>query len=131
MEMNISSLRQSYHQAKAWGMLASIDLSGCDHGLIQSPKAIKAFVTGLIKKIKMKAHGPTRVEKFADGSLEGYSAFQFIETSSITLHFDDKQGDRAFIDIFSCCFFNPAEAEDFAGKYFLAKKSSCKILLRK
>lgn len=129
--MKISALRQSYERSKAWGMLASIDLSGCDHDLIQSPKAIKAFVTGLVKQIKMVAHGPTRVEKFAEGSLEGYSAFQFIETSSITIHFDDKQGDRAFIDIFSCCFFNPQIAEVFAKKYFKAKKSVCKILLRK
>jgi S-adenosylmethionine/arginine decarboxylase-like enzyme len=129
--MKISALRRRYQKAKAWGMLASIDLSGCDHDLIQSPKDIRAFVTGLVKQIKMVAHGPTRVEKFAEGSLEGYSAFQFIETSSITIHFDDKQGDRAFIDIFSCCFFDPQVAEVFAKKYFKARKSTSKILLRK
>jgi len=129
--MEISALRRRFQKAKAWGMLASIDLSGCDHDLIQSPKTIKAFVTGLVKKIKMVAHGPTLVEKFGDGSLEGYSAFQFIETSTIIVHFDDKGGDRAFIDIFSCCFFNPSVAEVFAKTYFQAKKSTTKILLRK
>lgn len=98
--------------------------------MIQSPKVIKKFVAELVDLLKMQAHGPTRVEKFAEGSLEGYSAFQFIETSSITIHFDDKQGDRAFIDIFSCCFFNPDSAEKFAKKYFKAKKSKKKILLR-
>ncbi len=128
--MNIATLRQSYQKKKAWGLLASIDLAGCDHDLIQSPKAIKKFVSELVDLLKMQAHGPTRVEKFAEGSLEGYSAFQFIETSSITIHFDDKQGDRAFIDIFSCCFFNPEAAEKFAKKYFKAKKSRNKILLR-
>ena len=111
-------------------MLASIDLVGCDHQLIQSPGAIKVFVKKLVKLLKMKAHGPTHVEKFAEGSLEGHSAFQFIETSSITLHFDDKTGDRAFIDIFSCCFFNPFAAEKFTKNYFKAKKSRTKILLR-
>ena len=128
--MNIATLRQSYNKKKAWGLLASIDMAGCDHEMIQSPKAIKKFVAELVDLLKMQAHGPTRVEKFAEGSLEGYSAFQFIETSSITIHFDDKFGDRAFIDIFSCCFFNPVAAEKFAKKYFKAKSSRNKILLR-
>lgn len=128
--MNIATLRQSYKKKGAWGLLASIDLAGCDHETIQSPKAIKKFVAELVDLLKMQAHGPTLVEKFAEGSLEGYSAFQFIETSSIVIHFDDKQGDRAFIDIFSCCFFNPLSAEKFAKKYFKAKSSRNKILLR-
>ena len=128
--MDIKTLRQRYKQQKAWGLLASIDLAGCDHELIQSPKDIKIFVKELIEILKMQAHGSTRVEKFAEGSLEGYSAFQFIETSSITIHFDDKFGDRGFIDIFSCCFFNPNAAETFAKKFFKAKKSRSKILLR-
>lgn len=128
--MNLATLRRDYKKSQAWGMLASVDLAGCDHSMIQSPKVIKEFVRQLVDRLKMQAHGPTRVEKFAEGSLEGYSAFQFIETSSIVIHFDDKSGDRAFIDIFSCCFFNPAAAEKFAKKYFLAKSSKMKILLR-
>lgn len=128
--MNIATLRRDYKKRQAWGLLASIDLADCDHKTIQSPKAIKKFVAELVDLLKMQAHGPTLVEKFAEGSLEGYSAFQFIETSSIVIHFDDKQGDRAFIDIFSCCFFNPWAAEKFAKKYFKAKSSKNKILLR-
>ena len=128
--MNLTTLRQDYKKAKAWGLLASIDLAACDHQLIQSPKDIKEFIKQLVDLLKMQAHGPTRVEKFAEGSLEGYSAFQFIETSSITLHFDDKSGDRAFIDIFSCCFFDPIKAEKFARKYFRAKSSRLQYLLR-
>ncbi|MFA6526266.1 MAG: S-adenosylmethionine decarboxylase [Candidatus Buchananbacteria bacterium] len=128
--MDTTSLRQDYKKSGAWGMLASIDLAACDHKLIQSPKDIKEFVRQLVGLLKMQAHGPTRVEKFAEGSLEGYSAFQFIETSSIIIHFDDKSGDRAFIDIFSCCFFNPLSAEKFAKKYFKAASSKLNILLR-
>ncbi|MFA5021009.1 MAG: S-adenosylmethionine decarboxylase [Patescibacteria group bacterium] len=128
--MDLTALRRDYKKRRAWGLLSSVDLTGCDHDLIQSPAAIKEFVKQLVNLLKMQAHGPTRVEKFAEGSLEGYSAFQFIETSSIVIHFDDKAGDRAFIDIFSCCFFNPNAAEKFAQKYFRAKTSKNKILLR-
>jgi len=128
--MKIETLRREYKNRRAWGLLASIDLAGCDHKMIQSPKAIKLFIKKLVPLLKMKAYGPTIIEKFAEGSLEGYSAFQFIETSSITIHFDDKQGDRAFIDIFSCSWFDPYKAENFSKKYFKAKKSKLKNLLR-
>jgi len=128
--MNISTLRREYKAQEAWGLLSSIDLAGCDHKMIQSPKAMKGFIKQLVKLLKMKAYGPTRIEKFAEDSLEGYSVFQFIETSSIIIHFDDKSGDRAFIDVFSCCFFDPYAAEIFSKKYFKAKSSKMKLLLR-
>lgn len=128
--MPSSTLRRLYQKRKAWGLSVSIDLAGCDHQLIQSPRAIKIFVAQLVKKIKMKAYGPVYLKKFGRDSLEGYSALQFIETSSLALHFDDKLGDRAFIDVFSCQYFEPAVAENFARRYFRAKKSRMKILLR-
>lgn len=129
-KMKTATWRTLYRRRKAWGLTASIDLSGCDHQMIQSPKAIKGFVSALVKEIKMKAYGGVYLKKFGDDSLEGYSAIQFIETSSITVHFDDKIADRAFIDIFSCQFFDPAAAEKFAKNYFRAKKSRIKIFLR-
>ena len=88
------------------------------------------FVADLIKKIKMKAWGPCICKKLGKGSLEGHSALQFIETSTIVVHMDDKMGDRAFIDVFSCKFFNPSQVEKFAKKYFKAKKSRVNVLLR-
>ncbi|HCC22684.1 TPA: S-adenosylmethionine decarboxylase [Candidatus Falkowbacteria bacterium] len=115
---------------KAWGLIAVINLSGCDHRMIQSPTKIKLFVKQLCKRIKMVPYGPTMVKKFGTGSLEGYSALQFIETSSITLHFDDKGGDRAFIDIFSCKYFEATDALDFSREFFQAKKSKMKVIVR-
>jgi len=128
--MELSTLRLLYKKQRAWGLTASIDLSGCDHQLIQSPKAIRLFINDVIKKIGMKAYGPMHLKKFAEGELEGYSVMQFIETSSIVIHFDDKQGDRAFIDIFSCKMFDPSIAERFAQSYFKPKKVKTKILIR-
>ena len=128
--MKISALRWLYQKHQAWGLTASIDLSGCDHQLIQSPQAIRNFVTKMIAAIGMKTHGPMHLEKFAEGHLEGYSAMQFLETSSLTIHFDHIIKDRAFIDIFSCKFFDPKKAEQFSKKYFKAKKSKIKTIIR-
>ena len=54
----------------------------------------------------MRAHGPVHLERFGQGELEGWSAMQFIETSSITIHADEVGG-RCFVDVFSCRAFDP------------------------
>ena len=54
----------------------------------------------------MRAHGPLMLDRFGDDELEGWSAMQFIETSSITIHADEVFG-RCFIDVFSCRPFDP------------------------
>ena len=112
----------------AWGKLAVIDLCRCNEK-IKDKKEIKDFVDGLCKVIEMKKVGPTKVKKFGKGKLKGYSAFQFIETSSISCHFDETQN-RAFIDIFSCKDFDPQKAIDFSKRYFAAKEAQLKLLIR-
>jgi S-adenosylmethionine/arginine decarboxylase-like enzyme len=64
---------------------------------------------GMLAAIDLRAHGPLRLERFGDGDLEGWSAMQFIETSSITIHADEFSG-RCFIDVFSCREFDPEVA---------------------
>ena len=104
-----------------WGKSTSINLYDCNRKKLTDPKAIKLFIHKVIKIIDMVAHGPCLVERFGIGKLKGYSAMQFIETSSITVHCDEV-GDRAFIDIFSCKNFDAKKAKDYAIKYFGAKK---------
>ena len=103
-----------------WGRSASVDLHHCDQKLIKSPAAIRRFVRELTKELKMHRVGPTEIKRFGHGQLRGYSMIQFIETSTITTHFDEK-GDRAFIDIFSCKKYSPKKVALFCKKYFKAK----------
>ena len=100
-----------------WGMLAAIDLHGCEPGRLADPDAIRAFVPAVIDAIGMRAHGPLVLERFGDGELEGWSAMQFIETSSITIHADEVSG-RCFIDVFSCRPFDPDIAAAVAVAHF-------------
>ncbi len=100
-----------------WGMLAVIDLHGCDRERLADPETIRAFVPVVIEAIGMKAHGPTLLERFGEGDLEGWSAMQFIETSSLTIHADEFSG-RCYVDVFSCKAFDPELAADIAVQYF-------------
>jgi S-adenosylmethionine/arginine decarboxylase-like enzyme len=100
-----------------WGLLAAIDLHDCERELLEDPDRIRAFVTALVDAIEMRAHGPVLLERFGDGELEGWSAMQFIETSSITLHADEFGG-RCFVDVFSCRSFDAQRASDVAVAHF-------------
>jgi len=100
-----------------WGTLAAIDLHGCERERLEDPDTIRRFVPALIDAIAMRAHGPLALERFGDGELEGWSAMQFIETSSITIHADEVSG-RCFIDVFSCRPFDADRAADLALEHF-------------
>lgn len=119
----MNKLEKDYQKKKCWGMVSSIDVYKCNPKKITSKKEIQKFVIALCKHIDMKRHGPTLIERFAEGELAGHSAMQFIETSSITMHFDDQHDNRAFIDIFSCKFFDHKEAEHFCQKFLEGNKS--------
>lgn len=116
---------------KAWGLHAVIDLYECDLSLISSPEHIKKFVIALCEAIGMKRHGETMLDRFGDGVTvsEGYSFMQFIETSSITAHFEETHK-KAFIDIFSCKFFEAEKAVIFSQEFFKAKKAKVTVLVR-
>ena len=100
-----------------WGMMAVIDLHGCDPERLADPETIRTFVPVVIEAIGMKAHGPTLLERFGEGDLEGWSAMQFIETSSLTIHADEFSG-RCYVDVFSCKSFDAELATDIAVRYF-------------
>jgi S-adenosylmethionine/arginine decarboxylase-like enzyme len=100
-----------------WGTLAAIDLHGCAFRPLADSESIRAFVPALIEAIGMRAHGPLALERFGNGELEGWSAMQFIETSTITVHADEVAG-RLFIDVFSCRPFDPELAAAVAVEHF-------------
>ena len=98
---------------EAWGQLTILDLYGCKRDVLVDEGRLREFVLELCGKIGMKSFGESIVKRFGEGSLEGYSVMQFIETSSITIHCDEVDN-RAFIDIFSCKEFDADIAKEFS-----------------
>jgi len=112
-----------------WGNLALINLYQCNENKIKDKKQIKKFIGQLCRIIEMKRFGKSIIKRFGKGKLRGYSVIQLIETSSITIHFDEIEN-RAFIDIFSCKKFDEKKAEEFSREFFKAEKSKIKTLFR-
>lgn len=113
-----------------WGKTALINLYECDTELIKNSLEIRNYIKQSCKKMNMKMIGSPKIKRFGKGDLEGFSFMQFIETSSITGHFDETEK-RAFIDVFSCKEFNEKKATEFSKEFFKAKKSKCKVFIRK
>ncbi len=77
-ELSLKNLEQKYKKLKCWGLLASLDLRGCNPKYIRQPRKIRELIVGLCAFIKMKRFGEPMIKKFGNGDLFGYSAVQFI-----------------------------------------------------
>ncbi len=111
------ALRSATRTSAPWGMLAAIDLHDADRLRLADPDCIRRMVPALIDAIGMLAHGPLMIDRFGNDELEGWSALQFIETSSITVHADEVFG-RCFVDVFSCRAFDPDVAAAVVVAHF-------------
>lgn len=128
-ETSSSPTTEEDQQYQSWGKSLALDLFECEHERLTDPDLLKKFVRKLVSVINMVAHGECYVDRFGDGSLEGYSAMQFIETSSVTVHLDEVNN-RAFIDVFSCKDFDPKGAITFSKEFFGAKRLRSNTLTR-
>jgi hypothetical protein len=117
-------------EKKFWGKTLSLDLHGCNE-FVSNPEKIKEFVISLCKEIDMERHGEVLIDRFGEGTLEGWSCMQFIETSSITCHFEEQQNPKkAFIDIFSCKDFDEHKASKFCKNFFEANDFTMRCFTR-
>lgn len=124
------NVKKTYDDYKSWGMLTSIDIHKCDPDLIRSETSLKSYVNDLCNAIKMKKYGDTHVVNFgANDEVEGYSVFQFIETSCISGHLANKTN-SAYWDIFSCSSYDPKSITEFTAAWFRGKEYSYNVLLR-
>lgn len=125
-----SAIRADYQNENAWGLLASIDLHGCDPATIRDAERIKQFVVELCERIDMKRFGECTVVDFGeDKRVAGFSMFQLIETSCISAHFANATN-NTYLDIFSCKYYNPYEAAEFSKEFFGANDYNLHYTLR-
>jgi S-adenosylmethionine decarboxylase len=125
------SWRQKFIREDAWGILTSVDVHSCDPALIRDAEHVKQFAVDLCDYIDMKRFGETVVVDFGeDERVAGFSLVQLIETSLISGHFAN-QSNHAYIDIFSCKYYEPAEAAQFTKNYFKGCDVTMTVTLRK
>lgn len=114
-----------------WGYHAMFDCASCDIDKITSKENVHAFIKELVPAIDMVAFGEAMVEHFATHAPDkaGISFVQMIETSNISGHLVDVNGD-GYIDIFSCKPVDIGIAQDTIQKYFNPKKIRLNFVTR-
>ncbi|KKP43025.1 MAG: hypothetical protein A2639_01740 [Candidatus Staskawiczbacteria bacterium RIFCSPHIGHO2_01_FULL_34_27] len=114
-----------------YGAELLVDLHDCDLvGLVNKEKLTEFFVT-LCEKIDMKRHGnPLFWEDYSDlPHLNGVSAMQFIETSTIVCH-PLPMLNSVYVNIFSCKEFDEQVALDYCINFWRAKKEVHNLVVR-
>lgn len=125
------NLYSEYQKNGSWGMLTSVDLKSCNPDFIRNDEKIKTFVVQLCDLIKAKRFGECTVVHFGEREdVQGYSMVQLIESSLISGHFANKTN-NVYLDIFSCKYYNPKDAAEFAKKFFEARDYNLNITFRK
>lgn len=107
-----------------YGMELALDLYDCDLQKISDGGHIKDFLIKLCDEvIEMKRFGEAIVEHFGHETpiTAGYSMVQLIETSCVTGHFSEHKK-SAYINIFSCKWFDQHKATEFTKNWFRAGK---------
>ena len=124
-------VREEYKLVDAWGLHAGIDLHGCNAETIRDAEKIKQFVVELCDRIGMKRFGECTVVNFGeDKRVAGFSMTQLIETSLVSGHFAN-QTNTVYLDVFSCKYYNPYIAADFAKEFFGASDYELHYTCRK
>lgn len=125
------SYKQEFDAASAWGIQSSIDIHGCDPALIRDADAINEFVIQLCDLIEMKRFGDPVIVHFGeDERVAGYSMTQLIETSLVSAHFAN-QTNNVYLDVFSCKYYEPEAAAEFAKSFFKGSDYNLNVVLRK
>lgn len=106
-----------------WGYHLLLDCTAGDKELISSKENVYNFIKELVPAIDMKAFGEPWIEHFAGHAEDkaGLSLCQMIETSNITGHFVNSNG-NFYIDVFSCKPFANEDVTSVVNKYFKPQK---------
>ena len=113
--------KTTFDKEKPWGMSTSVDLYNCDPSTIRDADKIKEYVKQLCDLIEMRTFGECLVVHFGDDpKVSGFSMTQLIETSLISGHFANNTN-AAYLDIFSCKWYDVDKMVGFSRKFFEAK----------
>ena len=133
--MNTTSTLHSLPNATTpkvtFGWELILDLYDCDPEAISSEQSIQGFARELCRLIDMKPYGEPLTPYFGleQPHTKGYSLLQFIETSSITGHFSEYTG-AVYLNIFSCKQYDAEAAKEFTARWFGAKRTVARFLVR-
>ncbi len=121
---------ENFEKNNSWWIASSVDVYWCNPDLIRDVDSIQKYVKELCNLIQMKTFWDTQIVHFwEDEKVAWYSMTQLIETSLVSGHFANATN-NAYIDIFSCKYYDPKVVADFTVRYFKWKHYKLNINMR-
>jgi S-adenosylmethionine/arginine decarboxylase-like enzyme len=114
-----------------YGLELIMDTRGCDFSTL-TQDSLKKFIVDLVDYIKMVRHGEPMMWEDHSGipHLDGISAVQFIETSTVVIHALTLTN-TMYINLFSCREFSPEDAIKFCMDYWKASDENHTVVVRR
>lgn len=127
----VMSWKERYDKSDAWGISTAIDIYDCNPQIIRDAESIRSFVYQLCDQLDMHRFGECQVVDFGeDERVSGFSMTQLIETSLISGHFANSSN-AAYLDVFSCKYYEPRLMAEFAVGYFKGSTYRMQVTLRR
>jgi len=124
------SWKQEVEKKAPWGVLTSLDLYDCDPESIGQEKIIRQFVVELCDLLEIKRFKDCEVVHFGeDERISGFTMTRPMETSLISGHFSNNTS-TAYLDLFSCKFYEPRKIAEFALAFFKGSNYKLHLALR-
>ncbi len=122
---------QGYNENKAWALYTSVDIHNCYPDYIRDKEIIRQYILQLSGLLNMKCFGETQILSLGtEEKCNGCSVTQFIESSLISGHFA-YTSNNAYIDIFSCKYYDPEVVSHFTLSYFKGSDYTLNVTVRK
>lgn len=105
--------------AEPFGWMLIMDLRDCNPGTIDSGPALCWYVESLCEKVlHMERHGETLAERFGRSTkTRGYTVAQLLTDSNMGGHFSVHRR-TAYLDVFSCKWYDPDKVIAFTLAFF-------------
>ena len=118
--------KMAFEENSFWGISTCVDLYGCHPGMITDASRIETFVTRLCEHIDIKA---PQVNFVQDDSSLIFTTAQSVGAVTISGHFAS-ESNCAYLDIFSCRFYDPRKSAEFALSFFQGDHYRLQVTLR-
>lgn len=114
-----------------WGYQLILSLEGCPDNIIMDLHSVKEFVLNTVDLLKMQPIGEPISRFFKDNNGVGCSVIQLLSESHVSCHTSGHpDNNAAFIDVFSCDYYDPEKILPYIKTVFSPNKMSYIFVLR-
>lgn len=124
------SWKKEVEQKAPWGVLTSVDLYGCDPNLLRDEALINQFILDMCHLMEPANSSDCQVTFFGKNDLVAGFTMTHPMGTSLVSGLMEKETKAAYIDLFSCNFYEPRQVAELALASFKASNYKLHLALK-